>query len=413
MNERLNVVVLGSGAREHALAMRLGDDATVGVTPGGECIPGSFTSADASLEDLVSTLQARAVDLVVVGPEALLARGIAGRLRRAGVAVFGPDEDEARLETSKAFAKDFMTRHRVARAKSETVRGVSVARKMGLAALAHDAVVVKYDGLAAGKGVFVCTTAAELEAALVQVEASWGSGAELVLEERLIGRELSLVALVAGGQARMFPPVEDHKQLHDGDRGPMTGGMGAYYPVPYDSPELRRELLRAIVEPTLAGLRAEFPDYRGAVFFGVMVTAAGPKLLEYNVRFGDPETQVLVTGMDESLTRLCHDVALGKVEPGWIQMRHGASVCVVLAAPGYPERPELGLPFAAPIADDVTVFYAGARCRSAAGDLVTAGGRVLSVVANAESLEQARAAAYRAIEPVVGLHCRRDIGARL
>lgn len=406
----MNVAVLGSGAREHALAERLGVELgaeAVSVTPGGACIPGSFPCQDA---DLIEALRARQVELVVIGPEALLARGLAGTLRGAGFLVVGPDEEQAQLETSKAYAKDFMARHRVACARSETVRGVSVARSLATAQLARGGVVLKYDGLAAGKGVFVCDAAESLEAALGQIETSFGAGAEIVIEERLRGRELSLIVLVAGGRARAFPPVEDHKQLLDDDRGPMTGGMGVFRPIPHDTPELRARLWRSIVEPTLAGLRADHPDYRGVLFFGVMVTAEGPKLLEYNVRFGDPETQILIPDMVEPFVELCRRVAEGHVEPGWIEMRHRASVGVVLASPGYPERPTLGLPFAVPAAPGISMYHAGTR-REGQG-LVTAGGRVLSVVAHADSLETARHVAYEAIGAESPLQFRRDIGAR-
>ena len=407
----MKIAVLGSGAREHALVARFSEElgaAAVVVTPGGDGVPGSFACAE---PELLEALRSRKVTHVVVGPESLLARGLADRLRAAGMAVLGPGEDDARLETSKAFAKDFMTRHRVARAKSETVRGVSVARSLGQDMLASAGVVVlKYDGLAAGKGVFVCPSATSLEAALVTIEATWGAGAEVILEEHLRGRELSLVALVAGGQARLFPPVEDHKQLLDDDCGPMTGGMGASYPVPFDSPELRERLLRDIVEPTLRGLRADHPDYRGVIFFGIMVTEEGPKLLEYNVRFGDPETQVLTVGMGESLSALCSEAAEGRVVPGWIDMQVGASICVVLAAPGYPERPQLGLSFSSPEAPGVRLFSAGVA-RGPDG-LRTAGGRVLSLVATAATLEQARQAAYAALGTETVLQFRRDIGAR-
>lgn len=402
----MTIAVLGSGAREHAIASRLAEElgaASVCVTPGGDEVPGSFEPPD----DLAAALRARGVELVVIGPEAMLAAGTADRLRRAGLLVVGPGEDDARLETSKAFAKDFMTRQRVARAHSETVRGVSVARGMGLRQLAaQGAVVVKYDGLAAGKGVFVCTSEVELDAALTHIERTWGAGAELILEERLQGRELSLLAFVAGQKARLFPPVEDHKQLRDRDEGPMTGGMGAYYPVPFDSAELRERLLRDIVEPTLRGIS---PDYRGLIFFGVMVTAAGPKLLEYNVRFGDPETQVLTVGMAESLAALCRATAAGTLEPGWIEMRAAAALCVVLAAPGYPEAPELGVPCPLPTGA-VHVFHAGTR-RDPAGALVSAGGRVLSVVATGDSLAAARATVYASL-PTSRLQHRSDIGAR-
>lgn len=408
----MKIAILGSGAREHALAARFAEELGPGavfVTPGGTEVPGSFSSSEASL---VADLAERGVTLVVVGPEALLARGVADRLRAAGLLVLGPGEDDARLETSKAFAKDFMVRHRVARANSDTVRGVSVARTMGRKSLqVAGAVVLKYDGLAAGKGVFVCHDEAALQAALDHCESAWGSGAEIIVEELLRGRELSLLAVVAGGAARLFAPVEDHKQLHDGDLGPMTGGMGAYYPIPFDTEELRERLQREIVDPTLRGLRQDHPDYRGVLFFGVMVTDAGPKLLEYNVRFGDPETQVLAMGMGESLSQLCYEAASGRVASGWIPMRADAVVCVVLAAPGYPGAPRLGARFDVPAGPDVAVFHAGSA-RNADGQLVVAGGRVVSVVAQGASLAQARAVVYARVGAASGLHHRTDIGSR-
>ncbi len=408
----MKVAILGAGAREHALAARFAEELgadSVSVSPGGTEIPGSFACAESELS---SALRAREVTLVVIGPESMLARGVAEQLRAAGLAVLGPSAHDAQLETSKAFAKAFMVRHGVACAHSESVCGVASARNRAHQALrTGSGLVVKYDGLAAGKGVFVCANEAEVEAALSDIERVWGADANVVLEERLHGPELSLLAMVAGGEARLFAPVQDHKRLCDGDRGPMTGGMGAHYPVELDTPELRTRLQRDLVEPTLRGLRAEHPDYRGVLFFGVMLTETGPKLLEYNVRFGDPETQVLAVGMRESLSSLCAEAAAGRIAPGWISMRAGAVVCVVLAAPGYPGAPALGVRFDLPAATDALVFHAGSA-RNAAGQLVTSAGRVLSVVACGIDAPAARAAAYAQVARSPGLLHRSDIGAR-
>lgn len=398
----MTIAVLGAGAREHALATRLraerGDDAVV-VTPGGVCVPGSVAAPP------------RDPELVIVGPEALLADGVADRLRASGIAVVGPGREEARLESSKAWSKAFMERHGVATARSRICVGVTHIREAAHAELARgEGVVLKYDGLAAGKGVFVCDDADAVEQAMHALHDAHGAESTILVEERLRGRELSLLALVAGGQARLFPPVEDHKQLEDGDRGPLTGGMGVSYPIPHDGLALRATLQQAIVEPTLRGLRAELPDYRGVLFFGVMLTDEGPKLLEYNVRFGDPEAQVLTTAMAESLSALCMQVANGTPPaPGWVQMAADACVCVVLAAPGYPRGPLTVTPVCVAPHPGISLYHAATRMEGER--LVSAGGRVLSVVATGASLQDARSRVYAALRETP-LHYRRDIGAR-
>lgn len=407
----MNVAVLGSGAREHALAARLARECgadRVWLCPGGALVPGSFLCADDALE---AALRARDVDLVVVGPEGLLERGVVDRLRAAGFAVLGASREQTRLEASKSYAKAFMQRHGVATANSRSVRGVEAARTLAEDWLQRGGVVLKFDGLAAGKGVFVCRSQRALEPTLAGIARRFGDDAPLIVEEHLHGRELSLLALIGGGRARLFPPVEDHKQLLDGDQGPMTGGMGAAYPIPADGPALRRALEVDLVEPTLRGLRAEHPDYRGVLYLGVMLTASGPKLLEYNVRFGDPEAQVLAFAMGESLAQLCAATARGEVTSGWIEMAAPACVAVVLAAPGYPEDPRLDLPVVlGPLPADVEVYHAAIR-QSPEG-WRSAGGRVLSVVGRAPTLPLARERVYAPLSSQDALHYRRDIGAR-
>lgn len=402
------IAVIGAGAREHALAWRfareLGDD-SVCITPGGDAVPGSF----AWPVDLGSVLLARGVDTVVIGPEDRLAAGLADELRALGIAVLGPGVAEARLETSKAHAKDFMRRHGVPTAPSLRTTAAHAESQLD----AFDQVVLKFDGLAAGKGSFVCADRQAACAALATIHARWGASAPLLIEQRLHGRELSLMVLVADGQAALFPPVEDYKPLLDGDRGPNTGSMGALSPAPFVDAGLRERLVAELVAPTLRGLAADYPRYRGVLYLGVMVTPDGPKLLEYNARFGDPEAQVLALGLQGSFAQLCAEAARGRVRPGWLPFEPGCTMSLVLAAPGYPDAPRRGASLAglAALPAEVQVFHAGSR-RDAQGSLRAHGGRVLSLTTRAPTLEQARARLNAAALQFPELVHRRDLGLR-
>ncbi|MCC6643986.1 MAG: phosphoribosylamine--glycine ligase [Polyangiaceae bacterium] len=424
MTERRTVLILGSGAREHALATKLAASDRVEhvwVAPGNggtarehENVPLARVDDPA---EVVRVARELSPDLIVVGPEAPLAAGCADALRDAGFLVFGPGRDGARLEGSKAYFKEFAARHRLPTAACATFTDAAAAH-------AHlDAVgrplVVKADGLCAGKGVVVPATLAEahdaVDAMLTRRELG-AAGATIVLEEPLRGYELSVHILTDGRGYLIFPPAQDHKRIFDGDRGPNTGGMGAYAPAPTGEGLLPR-IEAEIVRPTIHGLFSDGVPFRGVLFAGLMITEAGdPMLLEYNVRFGDPETEVLMAIADEDVLELFTDVARGELaRAGWAATS-GFAATVVLAAEGYPGKPSVGDEIAGVDAageiEGVFVLHAGTRRE---GDrLVTSGGRVLAVTATADTLPWAVSRAYEGVACVSfrGMQHRRDIARR-
>ena len=358
---------------------------------------------------------AREVDLVVVGPEAPLVAGLADRLRAAGVAVFGPSAQGAQLEGSKVFSKQFFARHHIRTAAFRVAS--SVAEVEDAIAELGAALVVKADGLAAGKGVVVCSDAQEVRAAAVEMLGGrFGAASkQVVLEQRLSGREVSVLALTDGRGLEVLAPAEDHKTIFDGDRGPNTGGMGTVSPA-WISEDLLARIRREILEPTVAGLNAEGIDYRGVLYAGVMVDPAGqPWLLEYNCRFGDPETQPIMARLRGDLGAVLAGAARGAMPAGALSWDPRAAVCVVVAAAGYPDAPRLGEVIRGaegPWGDGVTVFHAGTARRDDV--LVSAGGRVLGVTALGATVEEARRQAYAAVDRIElpGKQVRRDIGLR-
>ena len=418
----MKVMVVGGGGREHALVWKLTQSPRVGeivAVPGNAGIAELARCIEAELtpEALLELAERERVDFTLIGPEVPLVAGVADVFEAAGRRVFGPNRAAARLEGSKVFAKEFMTSHNVPTAAYRSFT------ELGEAAAYLEAqpypVVVKDSALASGKGVTVAHTRAEaigaLEAVFGTEETGTGKTGEVVIEEYLTGQEVSLLLLTDGETATPLPLAQDYKQALDDDLGPMTGGMGAVAPVPLLNETQLAEVTKTVVTPTLKGLRAEGIVYRGVLFIGLMLTPEGVKVLEYNVRFGDPETQAVLPLLESDLLELLEATAAGRlaeVTPRWSD---DAAACVVLAAPGYPGGYPTGLPLNVPdtLTDDTLVFHAGTT--RADGELVSSGGRVLNVVARAETLETAVEKAYVGVETVdfKNAHLRRDIGGRL
>lgn len=413
----MKVGVVGTGGREHALAWSLARSSRVrevvalpgndGMRTDARCVP-SVSPTDG--EALVELARSERLDLVVVGPEAPLAAGVADLLRAADVPVIGPGRDGAMLEASKAFAKRFMVEHGVPTARFETFQALAPALDYLRAVGAP--IVVKDSGLASGKGVTVASTLDKAEDALRGVFAK--RHAEVVLEEYLIGREVSVMGFTDGEAFVPLPPAEDHKQLRDGDLGPMTGGMGAVAPAGHVDEATAQRIDREIVEPVLRGLRRDGIDYRGAIFLGIMITDDGPKLLEINVRLGDPETQTVVPLLDGDLVDLLEAVHTRTLSTASVRWSRAAAATVVLAAAGYPGRPEVDVPIGLPttLPEGVLVFHAATRWDGST--FRSSGGRVLAVTAVGDALDAAIDRAYRFASAIdfPGAQMRSDVGRR-
>jgi len=419
----MKLLVIGSGGREHALVWKLSQSPRVTSIL---CAPGNAGTAQLAvnhavaatdLEGLVSLAKNEAVDLTIVGPDDPLAAGIVDRFRAAGLRVFGPTASAARLEASKSFAKDFMVRHGIPTAGSATFTDPQ-------AALAHCAssrypLVVKADGLALGKGVVIATTRDEAEKAVREsmIEKVFGSaGDTVVIEEFLTGPECSIHSLVDGSSYALFPDAKDHKRALEGDQGLNTGGMGTISPSREVDTAMQARIRAEVLDPFLRGLKADGLEFSGMLFPGLMMTPHGPKVLEFNCRFGDPETQSLMRRLKSDLLDLIEatvDGQLSSVTPVWDER---AAVCIVLASGGYPGPIEkgkeiTGVEVAASSDPDVVVFHAGTALKD--GKVVTSGGRVLGVTALGVTLEEARTKAYAAADLIrfEGKQLRRDIGA--
>jgi len=418
----MNLLVIGGGGREHALCWRLARSPRLTrlvAAPGNPGIARHAACVAVSVDDhdgVVRLAERERADLVVIGPEVPLVAGLADRLRDKGFAVFGPGASAAALEGSKAFAKGLMARAGIPTARYATFTSPDGAR--GFARELGAPVVVKADGLAAGKGAIVCATLAEADAAIARCmeRREFGTaGATVVIEEFLRGEEASFFAVSNGAACVALSAAQDHKTVFDGDRGPNTGGMGAFTPVASMDAAMHARIMRTIVEPTFAAIAREGAPYRGVLFVGLMLTAEGPKVIEYNVRFGDPECQAIMAAMDVDLLPLLDAVARGAPLPAPAPAAR-AAVCVVVASGGYPERYPTGVPIdgidEAERVPGVVVFHAGTAMHE--GRLVTAGGRVLGVTATAESVPAAIERAYAATSHVRfdGMHYRRDIGRR-
>jgi phosphoribosylamine--glycine ligase len=403
----MKVLIVGSGAREDALAWRLGLEGTHAlVAPGNGGTPNAAPVAATDIEGLAVLAQRERVDLTIVGPEAPLALGLVDTFAEFGLAVFGPTKAAAQLEWSKAWAKDFFRRHGIPTAGAEIVGSEAEARR----AVAHIGLpaVLKADGLAAGKGVFVVTSREELNAALEQLFGHLGAAAERVLvEECLTGPELSVLAFADGERLAIMPPARDYKRLLDDDGGPNTGGMGGVSWPSYATPSVLDFVENGVLRPTLDGMAAEGYPYRGVLYAGLMLTPDGPRVLEFNCRFGDPEGQLILPLLHSSLFEVCAAVAAGALRPSDVRWANTRTFGVVLAAGGYPDAPQLGEPITGldDLAGDVLAFHAGTR-RDSDGRLVTSGGRVLTLVGSD------RGAVYGAAETIAfgGKQFRSDIG---
>ncbi|TYZ12734.1 phosphoribosylamine--glycine ligase [Hymenobacter lutimineralis] len=412
------IVLLGGGAREHAMAWKLTrDGATVHVLPGNAGIPNSHPDISATdFPAIQQFCEQHGVKLIVVGPEAPLAAGVVDYFAGSNIRVFGPSRAGAVLESSKVWSKDFMRRHGVATAMSWQYRSDKLAEARAKANELNGQVVVKYDGLAAGKGVYVCSSVEEAQAALDDLQLQHTGWFSFLLEEKLMGPEISIIGVTDGNRVRLLAPSQDHKQLLAGDQGPNTGGMGAYCPVPFADDNVLAAIRTSIVDPTLRGLQNEQFNFKGFLYFGIMLTAQGPKLLEYNVRLGDPEAEVLLPAMESSLLELIEATLDGKLQQTTVRQRRGCYVGVVLASGGYPAAdfptgfPITGLDELHP---SIMAFH-GATRRNAAGELVTSGGRVLVLVGAGDELEEAVAHVYREAERVKfkDAYIRTDIGQR-
>ena len=416
------ILVVGGGGRENALGWALarcpGVEA-VWIAPGNggtDALAGCRTLAIAESDGaaLEAACREHRVDLVVVGPEAPLAAGLADRLRAAGLPVFGPGADGARLEASKQWAKDLMVEAGIATARHG--HASSLEQALELLEGFPQPPVVKADGLAAGKGVTVAASLEEARAAIEEVFAGrfGAAGASLVLEERLSGPEVSVFALTDGRAMVLLPPAQDHKRIGEGDTGPNTGGMGAYAPAPLLDAEGLDRARREVLEPTLAALQARGIDYRGVIYAGLMLTPTGPQVIEFNCRFGDPECETLMPLLGPELARVllaCASGDLASAPPLTIQA--GCSACVIAAAEGYPGEVRRGDPIHSDLmpGDSLQLFHAGSRL-DAEGRCLTAGGRVLAVVAQADDFDAAFERAYAGLAQVrfEGITFRRDIG---
>jgi phosphoribosylamine--glycine ligase len=418
----MRILIIGGGGREHALAWAISRSPRVsalyaspgnpGIATHATCVPIAVDAHD----DLVRFATNERIDLTVVGPEVPLVAGLADRLAAAGHTVFGPSAAAARIEGSKAFAKDLMARHHIPTARFETFSDPAAARRY-CRELAS-ACVVKTDGLAAGKGAIVCPTFEDADAAIAQCleRAEFGaSGRTVVIEEFLHGDEVSFFVFISGTDVMPLIAAQDHKTIFDGDRGPMTGGMGTFSPVAVFDAATEARVMETIARPVAAALSAEGAPYHGALFVQLMLTATGPKVVEFNCRFGDPECQVLMARLDDDLVPAMLAVARREPLPAGLTWSKDAAVCVNLVSGGYPGRYPTGIPIELPAdleRDGLRVLHAGTAMKD--GRLVTAGGRVLSVTATAPSLPDAIARAYEAIDHIrfEGMHFRRDIGTR-
>ena len=424
----MRVLVIGSGGREHALVWALQHTSSgleIFCAPGNAGIAQTARCVPIQVDDhaaLAAFAKAESIDMIIVGPEAPLAAGIVDRFQQDGLPIAGPTEAAARLEASKVFAKHFMARHRIPTAAYQVVDSaadVTDVLASGRFGTSDSPVVLKADGLAAGKGVIIAKSHAEARMAAVELASGHvidrAAAQQIVIEEALDGTEVSLLLFADGLNFSLMPAARDHKRIGENDTGPNTGGMGAITDSSILTPEQRDRIIREIVKPTLAGARGEGFPFKGILFLGLMLTKDGPKLLEYNVRFGDPETQAILVRLKTSLVDVFQAVINGTLAELEIEWSDQSSACVVLASRGYPGKYEKGFAIkgldSKEVNKKVLVFHAGTATNST-GEIVTSGGRVLGITATCPTLEQALQKCYDAAKIISweGVQYRRDIG---
>ena len=419
----MKILLVGSGAREHALAWKLARDGSVsevicapgnaGIACEARCVPVDTTDPVA----LLKLVEREGIDFTVVGPELPLANGVADRFADAGLPLFGPVQSAARLESSKVFAKEFMERHGIPSARFRICRNEAEALETVSGDIFGFPVVVKADGLAGGKGVIVAPNrdVAEQAVRAAMTERRFGdAGTCLVIEECLMGQEASFFVLCDGHRGVVLPSAQDHKRVFDDDKGPNTGGMGAFAPSPLVTDAIARRIMSEVVVPVLDGLRTEHSEYRGVLYVGLMLTVDGPKVIEFNVRFGDPEAQVVLPMIETDLAPVLFAAARGDLGAATWRVTSDPHVGVVMASGGYPGNYKTGFPIdgldAAAAVSGVMVFHAGSTKRK--GRFVTSGGRVLTVVARGDTFGEAIDRSYEAVSKISfsGQHVRTDIG---
>jgi len=415
----MKVLVVGSGAREHAIAWRLAQSPRIQlvyVAPGNAGTASHPNMCNVPVVDtpaLVEFVRAEGINLTVVGPEIPLANGIVDAFRAAGLKIFGPTRAAAQLESSKDFAKNFMRRHGIPTAAFETFTDATSAKKYVSEKGAP--IVIKADGLAAGKGVVVAADMQSANQAIEQMFAGYGQGARVVVEEFLAGEEASFIVMVDGHNILPLATSQDHKRLLDGDQGPNTGGMGAYSPAPIVTPELHARVMREIIVPTVAGMAADGIPFSGFLYAGLMIDANGnPRTLEFNCRMGDPETQPIMARLKSDLLAVFEHAIAGTLDKVSLEWDRRTALCVVMAAEGYPDAPKAGAVVTGipEETSDSVVFHAGTRLVD--GKITVTGGRVLGVTALGDSVRVAQRRAYETVEAIhfEGAQWRRDIGWR-
>jgi phosphoribosylamine---glycine ligase len=417
----MKVLVIGGGGREHAIVWKLSQSPKVtqiycapgnpGIAELAECV----SIAVSDLEKLADFAKKEQIDLTFVGPEEPLSLGIVNYFKEMGLAVYGPSKEAALIEGSKAFAKELMIKYQIPTAKYATFTNYESA----LAYVRSEGapIVIKADGLAAGKGVVVAKKLKEAEEALQSMmkEVSFGSaGARVVVEEFLEGEELTLLAFVNRTTVKAMVPAQDHKPVYDGDKGPNTGGMGTYAPLPHIDPSIVEQIIHEIVEPTAKAMAAEGCPYEGILYTGLMLTKSGPKVIEYNARFGDPETQVVLPLLETDLLDILMASLSGELENVEVKWKDKSAVCVIMSSAGYPGPFENGqvIKGLGEVTYPTIVFHAGTTAKD--GEIITNGGRVLGITAIGDHLKETRELAYQSVEKVSfkGAHYRTDIGSK-